>query len=433
MVFSGGPITFAIGLAVRAVAVGGLAFAAFWLAFQHGYYATAVVTTGLAALLTADIVRQVAAADRLLSRFVDGLSVEGDERPAPRAAGMPQLDAAIRRALERAGRARSDRQRRIDYLETLADTVAAALLVVDEGGRVEAANQAARKLLPNLTRLTDLGEDAARRLETARLGSGQVVRLMDGRAMFALVTGFAAREGGRKRLVSLQRVAGDLDAVELRAWSDLVRVLSHEIMNSLTPICSLAESSRAYLTDADGEAAEALEVIGRRSAGLMTFVERYREVFDVPSPQRLPLPVGELVARTSSLIASQMAEAGVAYRQYCMIGAVIVHADPALMDQALINLLKNALEAVKGGDDAIVSLSVRLAEETVLIEVADNGPGLDPQDVESAFVPFFTRKADGSGVGLSVTRQIVLAHGGAVEYLPAPGGGALFRVRLPLA
>jgi nitrogen fixation/metabolism regulation signal transduction histidine kinase len=432
MGFSRGPIPFAAGLGLRAILIGGLCFLAMWLVLDRGYYASALVVAGVAVLLVADIVRQVAAADRLLSRFIDGLTVEGDERPTARAAGMPQLDAAIARALDRVGQARSERQRRIDYLETLADTVSAALLVINEDGKVEAANQAARKLLPSLTRLSDLGEDAARRIEAARLGSGQVVRLRDGRAMFALVTGFAAREGGRKRLVSLQRVAGDLDAVELRAWSDLVRVLSHEIMNSLTPICSLAESSRALLNDPQGEAAEALEVIGRRSAGLMTFVERYREVFDVPAPDRRALTLGEIVSRTGALMTSQMADAGVAYEARSENPNVTLQADPALMDQALINLLKNALEAVRGRQGAAVTLAVRLSEETALIEVEDNGPGLSPEDVETAFVPFFTRKAGGSGVGLSVARQIVLAHGGAIEYLPAASGGALFRVSLPL-
>lgn len=433
MVFSRGPIPFAAGLGLRALVVGGLGFLALWLALSRGYFASALVVAGLAALFVADIVRQVAAADRLLSRFIDGLTVEGDERPAARVAGMPQLDAAIAQALDRVGRARSERQRRIDYLETLADTVAAALLVIDKDGKVEAANHAARRLLPSLARLSDLGEDAARRLEAARLGSGQVVRLKDGRAMFALVTGFAAREGGRKRLVSLQRVAGDLDAVELRAWSDLVRVLSHEIMNSLTPICSLAESSRALISDKGGEAAEALEVIGRRSAGLMTFVERYREVFDVPTPERRPMALGDLVARTGALMTSQMAEAGVGYESRCEDRAALVEADPALMDQAIINLLKNALEAVRGREGGGVTLSARLEDDAGVIDIADNGPGLPPEDVETVFIPFFTRKAQGSGVGLSVARQIVLAHGGAIEYLPAPGGGALFRVRLPLA
>lgn len=432
MGFSRGALPYALGLALRAVAIGALAYLALWLVLERQLYATALVVAGLAALVVADIVRQVMAADRLLARFVDGLTVEGDERPAVRSAGMSRLDAAIGGALDRAGGARALRQRRIDYLESLADTVAAALLVIAEDGRVEAANRAARKLLPSIARLSDLGPEVARRLQAARIGSGEVVRLQDGRAMFALVASFST-DGGPRRLLSLQRVAGDLDAVELRAWSDLVKVLSHEIMNSLTPICSMAQSSRALLTDQGGAAAEALEVIGRRSAGLMSFVERYREVFDIPAPNRRRISLGELLSSVDALMTSQMAQAGAAYAMRCASPRVKLDVDPALIDQAMINLLKNALEAVRGRPGAAVTLTARVEDGLAVIEIADNGPGLAPEDVEAVFVPFFTRKSGGSGIGLAVARHIVIAHNGFIEHHAPAGGGAVFRISLPLA
>jgi nitrogen fixation/metabolism regulation signal transduction histidine kinase len=425
-------MAFSIGLAVRTLLVAGLAFLALWLALGREMYATALVVGAVIALLTAEVARHVASADRLLARFVDTLATEGDERPAMKEGGTPRLDAAIERALDRVSDARVLRQRRIDYLESLCDTVAAALVVIDGEGRVEVANRAAHTLLPGMSRLSDLGEQAAGRLNRARFGAGEVLRLKDGRVMFAMVTGFTAG-GGQRRLVSLQRVAGDLDAVELRAWSDLVRVLSHEMMNSLTPICSLAESGQALLAGQGGEAAEILEVIARRSAGLMTFVERYREVFDVPAPERRPIALGDIFARTGSLMAAQMAEAGVAFTVACEAPRIPVDADPVLMDQAIINLLKNALEAVRDRPEAAVSLTATIEAAHAVIEVADNGPGLAPEDVEAVFVPFFTRKAGGSGVGLSIVRQIALSHGGAVEYRAAFGGGAVFSLSLPLA
>lgn len=426
-------LNFSIGLAARTLLLAGLAFLALWLVLDRQMYATALVVGGGIAVLTAEVARHVASADRLLARFIDTLATEGDERPAMNEGGTPRLDAAIERALGRVSDARLLRQQRIDYLESLCDTVAAALMVIDSEGRVEAANRAARALLPAMNRLSDLGEQAADRLGRARLGAGEVVRLKDGRVMFAMVTGFTAGGGGQRRLLSLQRVAGDLDAVELRAWSDLVRILSHEMMNSLTPICSLAESGQALLAGQGGDAAEILEVIARRSAGLMTFVERYREVFDVPAPDRRPMALGDIFSRTQALMAAQMAEADVAFTVTCEAPRIPVDADPVLMDQAIINLLKNALEAVRGRPGAAVSLTAAIEATHAVIQVADNGPGLASEDVDAAFVPFFTRKPGGSGVGLSIVRQIVMSHGGAVEYRRGAQGGAIFSLSLPLA
>jgi two-component system nitrogen regulation sensor histidine kinase NtrY len=426
-----GTFGFALGVGVRAILVGLLTFAAAYAAIAHGFYATALVLLGAAVLLAFEIGRRARAADRVLGQFVDGVLSEGNDRPAAGTPGLEALDAAISRALEQLGRQRSERQRRIDYLQTLTDTVSAALLVVDDEGVVELANHAARQTLPEAARLSALGADAAALLMATPLGSGRVVRLGDGRAMFALVSGFSTPEGGRRRLISLQRLAGDLDAVELRAWHDLVRVLSHEIMNSLTPILSLAESSAAQVSGKDPLAAQALEVIARRSAGLMTFVERYREVFDLPQPQRRRTTIGVCIARVDALIASQMADAGVAYSSRAEAPLTPIDVDQALIDQALINLLKNGLEAARGQPDAAVSLTVSAYGSRLIFEVADNGPGISADDLEAVFLPFFSRKPGGSGIGLNVSRQIAHAHDGRIEHDNGPNIGAVFRLVLP--
>jgi len=425
-----GTVGFALGVGLRAILVGLLTFAAAYAAIAHGLYATALVLFGVALLLVFEISRRARAADRILGQFVDGVLSEGNDRPAAGAPGLKTLDAAIDRALDQLARQRSERQRRIDYLQTLTDTVSAALLVVDDDGVVEFANHAARQTLPEAARLSALGADAATLLMTTPLGSGRVVRLGDGRAMFALVSGFATPEAGRRRLISLQRLAGDLDAVELRAWHDLVRVLSHEIMNSLTPILSLAESSAVQMSGKDPMAAQALEVIARRSAGLMTFVERYREVFDLPRPQLQPTTIGACIARVDALVASQMADAAVGYTSRSEVPQTPINVDPALIDQALINLLKNGLEAVCGQPGGAVSLTASACGSRLTFEIADNGPGIAPDDAEAVFLPFFSRKPGGSGIGLNVARQIAHAHDGRIEYNNGAKRGAVFRLVL---
>jgi signal transduction histidine kinase len=211
-------------------------------------------------------------------------------------------------------------------------------------------------------------------------------------------------------------------------------VLAHEIMNSLTPICSLSETLQARLRAPDAEpaeVAEALDVIARRSAGLMHFVERYRRLTDLPSPEPARLRAADVVARLDKLMAPMMAEAGVDYASVVTPPQLAFQADPELLEQALINLLKNALEAACGRPGAAVRLGVRLEESQVALIVEDNGPGLPAGDPEAVFVPFFTTKDAGSGVGLTLARQIALAHGGRLEAQARPGGGAAFRLVLP--
>ncbi|MDB5425653.1 MAG: histidine kinase, partial [Phenylobacterium sp.] len=256
-------------------------------------------------------------------------------------------------------------------------------------------------------------------------------------AMLAQVSGFTTG-GGARRLIALQSVAGDLDAVEIKAWQVLVRVLAHEMMNSLTPICSLSESIAGRLREAptgaaDAELIEAAEVIARRSEGLMHFVERYRRLTDAPATVKTATPAAELVRRLDRLSAAMIGEDPIAYSSAVRPSRLTLHADADLLEQAAINLLKNAVDAVRGRPDAAVRLELALEEDHVALSIADNGPGLPADDPEGAFVPFFTTKAGGSGIGLSMARQIAIAHGGRLEYRPGKPNGAVFRLTLPPA
>jgi nitrogen fixation/metabolism regulation signal transduction histidine kinase len=430
-----GTRAFALGAGLRAAIIGSLVFLAL-LAFVHHLWATVLVLALATVLAALDLARSIAATDRTLAQVVEGLTAEGFERPTPHP-GLPRLARAIATALERLAAGRAERQRRIDHLEALADNVAAALLVVDANGRIVSVNRAARQGLgatPGpLAAVTALPGPAALRLRTLPAGAREIVRLGDGRAMLAQAAAFSTGNDPLT-LISLQSVSGELDAVELKAWQDLVKVLAHEIMNSLTPICSLSETLRARLQAPDAETAEvadALDVIARRSAGLMHFVERYRRLTDLPAPEPVRLRAADVVGGLDGLMAPMMSEAGVDYASVVAPPQLAFQADPELLEQALINLLKNALEASCGRSGAAVRLGVWLEENQVALVVEDNGPGLPAEDPEAVFVPFFSTKDDGSGVGLTLARQIALAHGGRLEAQTRPGGGASFRLVLP--
>jgi nitrogen fixation/metabolism regulation signal transduction histidine kinase len=426
-------LPFAAGVAARAAIIGSLAFAALTLVGWRHYYASAAVLLGFALLVALDLARTASASDRTASQFVDGLFAEGYDRPG-RKPGSGRLGAAIDRALDGLSRVRAERERRLDYLSALIDTVPASVLVVSTGGRLEFANRAARQRLgeaANLGELAALGADAATRLAEAPLGSRLMITLADGQRALASVGAFASADGPR-RLIALQGLASDLDAVEQEAWRDLTRILAHEMMNSLTPICSLAESLTAMGPEAEpATVREALEVIARRSAGLMHFVERYRRLADLPAPERIEISAAALVAGPDTLMRGLALERGVAWETTVEPPELMLLADPELVEQAVLNLLKNALEAVAGRPDGRVRLICGRENGLAAISVIDNGPGLSPAQAEAVFTPFFTTKPGGSGIGLSLARQIALAHGGRLEHVPAARGGAAFRLLLP--
>ena len=271
------------------------------------------------------------------------------------------------------------------------------------------------------------------RLRGLAAGAREIVRLADGRAMLAQGAGFSAQDR-RLTLISLQGLSGELDVVELKAWQDLVRVLAHEMMNSLTPICSISEglAGRLRAPGSDPAAlAEDIEVIARRSAGLMHFVDRYRRLTDLPKAEPVKIRAANMAANLDRLMAGAIAAAGVDYASSVRPKALTLSADPDLLEQALINLLKNAIEAVSGRPGAAVRLGVSLDEGQAALVVEDNGPGLPAEDPEAVFVPFYTTKPGGSGIGLTFARQIALAHGGRLEVKARPGGGTVFRLLLP--
>ena len=163
----------------------------------------------------------------------------------------------------------------------------------------------------------------------------------------------------------------------------------------------------------------------------MNFVERYRKLAETPAAIRTPIAMAEFVEALDRLMTPLMREAGVDYASEVEPANLAVEADRNLLEQATINLLKNALDAVSGRPGSTIRLSCRLGDEGVVITVEDNGPGLACDDAETAFVPFFTTKAGGSGIGLTLARQIALAHDGRIEHMRRAPTGAVFRLLLP--
>ena len=319
-----------------------------------------------------------------------------------------------------------------DYLQALLDTVSAALLVLESDGRIAAANRAARLLVggqsPCLTDIAAIGLEAATAIDRLAPGARTVLRLANGQQMLVSAGQFSG-SSDRQRLISLQAVVGELDAVQLKAWEDMSRVLAHEIMNSLTPIASLSESLSGMMRQegAGAESVGAIDTIARRAQGLAGFVTRYRQMAELPEPVLENVPLQAFADSIRTLMKQRLD--GVRYTS--RIEAQSITADPDLLSQAVINLLHNAADAVAGSDDPAIELACAHDGDAVVISVTDNGKGVPAEFAEDIFVPFFTTKSGGSGIGLAIVRQIALKHGGRVEAESNVPHGSVFSLVLP--
>jgi two-component system, NtrC family, nitrogen regulation sensor histidine kinase NtrY len=393
---------------VRAALMAAL-FAGLLLLSRTQLYATMLVMVGVAILLLADIWR--------LATLAQG--------PAARASSP----------LDR------ERVQQLQYLEALLDTVAAALIVVRADGRVHLVNHAARRLasapVRDLHDITAFGPTAAEVIRNLAAGTGQVIQLQRGQLMHVSVVQFRRTGLSQDRLISLQRITGDLDAVEVKAWQDVTSVITHEIMNSLTPIASLSANLedllRAGGSERSSEIAGALETIKRRSQGLMSFVERYRTVAEIPEPVLSPVRIEAFFAGIRRLMSATFQEQGIAYRERLQRTDITVTADAELLEHAVINLLRNAVDAVVETANPCVEIACELHDSRIRISVADNGRGLSDAQKDLIFVPFFTTKAHGMGIGLSFARHVAIAHGGHIEVQSREPQGTVFSLILPAA
>ncbi len=440
------PGRFVLAVSVRAAIVGALAFLAIWLVIPAHLFATALVVIIVALFVVADLAKLVSRAGRWMEQDLEQLTAEVSDTPVVSMAPRSPDESALSRAIALLNAARAGRQRQLDYLQTLLDTVSTSLIVAQVDGRVVLVNRAARRLagaaVDRLEQIPGVGDQAARTLLALRPGSRQVVSFADGRQMFVVVSEFSVPGQSPQRLMAVQRITGDLDAVELKAWQDMVHVLTHEMMNSLTPISSLSESLESLLRNAGvagtstspvmaDEVAGALEAIKRRSLGLMSFVDRYRTVAELPAPKRQAVSMQRLLSGIDRLLGPVLREKGVDYRTSITPPDLSIDADPQLLEQAMINLLRNAADAVVGADHPRIDVTCEAREGQIVLAVADNGAGVAEDRRDQIFVPFFTTKPGGSGIGLNLARHIALGHGGQLELRANLPRGAVFVLTLP--
>ena len=334
-------------------------------------------------------------------------------------------------------------QTQLSYLEALLGNIDTALIVATPDGSVEWANRATTQLLldyvpRHIDELATLDSALPDTLRLMRPGHTAQLHLRKGTADEAhLVASVSIYTTGQRTLhiYSIRNIREVLEENEMESWQKLIRVLTHEIMNSLTPIISLSETLEEYLpeelsssefsektenTESTALLRQGLQTIHRRSGGLLEFMKNYRKVALVPQPLCSDVKAEELV---SALMPLFISTEHITYRFALQHPDRLLHIDRTQMEQVLINLLKNATEACVHTSDAVVTLTDSIDEATgrYCLHVTDNGPGILPEVQEKIFIPFFTTKPQGSGIGLALSRQIVRLHRGTLSVASVEG------------
>lgn len=320
--------------------------------------------------------------------------------------------------------------------------VGIGLIAFQPDGNVTLINTAAKRLLnvaslKNIISLESWSPPLVKALFKLKPREKTQIRIDDNNELLQLAlyaTEFKLRDHTYK-LVSIQNIYTELEEKEIDAWQKLIRVLTHEIMNSITPISSLASTINELIKDStnlsfaqkpeDGETltdiCEAAETIQKRSEGLLHFVDGYRNLTLIQKPNFRIFPIKELFNRASKLIQINLKEKNIKLEIKIEPKTLELAADPELIEQALINLLLNALHAVEGRKNAKIILLAQLdGRSKTIIQVKDNGYGISKENMDKVFIPFYSTKEGGSGVGLSLSRQIMRMHNGTINVQSEP-------------
>src|SRR4051812_28806981 len=434
---------FEFGLAWRTVALIAAVLLVIKAAEPPGLRAGVMVAALVALAALASLWNFIRRTNFLVSRFIESVRFEDYSQrfSDPSGGGFDVLGETLDRALKTLQARHTHESAEARYLAAIVDDSPSALLTVDREGRVEILNKAARQLFARqpLNRVEDLealGPELTAAIQLAP-GTRKITRMiLDGvpqKAIFASAQ--VARLDAPVTVISILPVQSELGALEVAAQADLVRVLTHEIMNSLTPVTSLARSGADMVAAASkgggslDDARTATETVARRAEGILRFVESYREFAQTPEVHRRQFKAKPWGEEILNLALASVPDRTIDARLQVEPRTVSINADPELLAQALLNLLRNAIRATGEVPEPLIALMfAREANGRCRIEVRDNGPGIAEDRREDIFLPFYTTHRGGSGVGLSFARQVALAHGGSICALDAPEGGANVRI-----
>ena len=441
---------------------------------HEGYHATTLLLSTVIIIQFFEIIRFISKTNTELVRFFDAVRhADFSQRFELKAlgTGFDELGSTFTDILQRIQTVRANQEAELRHSKAIIEHVPVPLLSIDNNGKITLLNNSIRRLFGTniVTHIDDMAqfnEHFPNKLQGILAGERTLMNItiddMEHKLIISATEIITATH--QETLLSMQDIQSELALAQLQAWQDLVSVLTHEIMNSITPVASLAKTAVDLVEDVQGKTQQlsamsnetaqqltkeldeelddvlaAVKTVARRSDGLMQFVTSYRRLTRLPSPNKKIISVASLFDHVTSLVQQNWQASTIELTCSIMPQTLDIHVDPDMTEQILLNLLLNAEHALmlkqrqvgngieQQTDAPKITLHAFLnVRGHVVIEVADNGKGIEDENMTQIFVPFFTTKKEGSGVGLALTRQVMLAHNGKVSARNNDQGGATF-------
>ena len=442
---------FRIGIAWRVILMALTLFLLFYVLDVPRFRFTAAILALVFLVETILLIRFVERTNRKLTSFFESIryaDFSSSFSDPGLGKSFEDLSREFNKVIEAFRKYRTEKEEHFNYLQTVIQHVSIGILVFSKDGKTEVFNNAISKLLKiknirTVSELSQIKDDLPATLMALKAGDSTLFKVFHNDELLQLsITATEFRMKGEDFiLVSMQNIGAELDEKEIESWQKMIRVLTHEIMNSITPITSLASTvhemtlekdngqlQQRKLDDDDLESLDsALTAIQNRGQGLLNFVELYRDLTRIPKPNFRYFQVQELFERCSLLLKPKMEEIGIECTSRIFPSDLMLTADPDLVDQVIINLMLNAIDAVKDIENPKISIVATLSSSNrVMIDFKDNGVGIKPDVMDKIFMPFFTSKKHGNGIGLSLSRQIMHLHKGSIMVRSKPEEGTVF-------
>ncbi len=441
-----------IRILVRVILLIALSLLAGWTLFGKEWHVISIVLFIATAITAANLVWFLNSLNRRLFYYFEAIQNDDSTLSFPEKTNdrtIMELNKSLNRVNRQNQQIKIDNRLQEQVFQALLEHVATGILTFDQNGFILHSNALARKLfsieiLTHVNQLQRVNHHLFQAVKNIRPAEQRLVTLDNEHGNIQLLIKASSFISKQKNLIllSVQNIKNELDEKELDSWLKLIRVLMHEIMNSITPIASLSESLAGYFYN-DGiikspaeidekvisTTIRGLDIIREQGKGLIAFVDSYRKLTRLPEPEKKRFQVKGLIENILVLSGSFEYSGNVKISVHVTPEEMEILADEKMISQVLVNLVKNAFQAHAGNREATVQITANLGENNrPRICVSDNGPGIPEDMIDKIFVPFFTTRKDGSGIGLSLSRQIMRLHGGKLTVKSVPGKETTFYV-----
>jgi two-component system nitrogen regulation sensor histidine kinase NtrY len=444
---------FAINIFIRVMLILLFSFAFIFVITETNRPATTILLGLLLIYFTYNLFYYVNRTNRELANFLIYLK-ENDTSLVIKSENLDKtfkgLRQSFRKITDELKKTRIEKEIKQRYIETIFEHVGIGLISFDEQGRIERINKAAKKLL-NITHASSISEldkvqsGLAEKLKNQQPGLQSLLKININNEILqiAINSTVTAIEDKRIKIISLQDIRNELEEKELDSWKKLISTLTHEIMNSITPITTLTVAiKRCFMQDGNIKSPEKISVenikdafdstniIEERSKGLISFVDKYRSITKLPVPSLARVPVSQLFSELEMLFKDTFELKKIRFVKEIIPDDLKITADKKLMEQVLINLVTNSLDSMKNYKKGQIIFRAFEENDKVHIQIIDNGPGIPGDIIDNIFTPFYTTKEKGTGIGLSISRQIIRMHKGKIFISSVPNKETLVTISI---